>query len=496
MRFLSASMVLLVSLTSAETSDANTADRWKTHLTENLLPFWSEAQAAGAGSGSFPGNICNDGSLPVSGTACGGVSSWRARNPQQTLVAQSRQVFSYAIAYHMTGQKAYLDLAQAGLEYQFDTFLDADTGLFHEVHDVKTGSVSGDFNSQKQAYGLLGAGFVYYLTGDQSLYDRIKPIEAAITDNYRIANTGSYTVQPKQTGPANTIAHHLDQLNAYKTLLAAHAPVEDRAQLLTEAVETAEYLKSAFYDESTGLMRPTLQTPEGTFSDADFGHSIKSFWFIDQTAQLAGDDALARFAQDAAKTLFKLAYQEDLETWATNLDVNGDVSAQARWWSFAELNQYAVTLAIGDPELHDLVAKTQSYWLDVFVDPDNDGVWRFVDITTGTPDSASPKHWEWKAGFHSYEHALINYMSDAAIAGEDATLYFARDDVTDIPLAYGFSADLTADAPDADGTTLTRLTNISFAAAVAPVPLPATFGVLLVAVLSLRGLSRPIRGLS
>ncbi len=493
MKIFGAGLFFALTIATAALAEPN-AERWKTHLTNDLLPFWDDPYAAGTPAGSFAGNLCNDGSAPVAGVSCSGVSASLASNPQQTLVGQARQVFSYAIAFHMTGQKTYLDLAKAGLDYQWDTFHDADTGLFHEVHNVNTGTVSGVFNSQKQAYGLLGASFLYYLTGDEVIYDRIKPVETAITASYRDPATGGYSSRPIYTDPANRIAFHLDQLNSYKTLLAANAPLADKAGFLAEALQTANFIKDEFYDSATGLIRPRLDTPAGTMENADFAHSVKSFWFIDQTAQLAGDDALASFAQDAAKALFKQAYQEDLKAWATNHDASGDLSTRTHWWGFAELNQYAASLAISDPELRDMLTSTQSYWLDMFVDPDNAGIWGYVDIATGTPETEYRKHWEWKAGFHSYEHALINYLADAGIAGEEVTLYFAREDLTDLPLAYGFDADLMADAADEDGITRARLSGVNFAAAIAPVPLPASFALLLCAVLGLRRLARPVTG--
>lgn len=106
---------------SAAQQAAPTAADWKTHLTDELLSFWSAPGAAGTPPGAFPGRLCNDGTVPVSGTSCSGVPRWMDAE-SRTLVAHSRQVFSYAIAFHMTGDTAWLDLAEAGLEDQFATF--------------------------------------------------------------------------------------------------------------------------------------------------------------------------------------------------------------------------------------------------------------------------------------------------------------------------------------------------------------------------------------
>lgn len=475
--FLTSVLLVAGSLASAD-SPLTTREVWLDHLETELLPFWSDPYAAGTPPGSFAPRLCNDGSEPVA--ACVGVTRSQAENPVQTLVGQSRQVFSYAVAFHMTGQQVYLDLAKAGTAYQFDTFLDDTSGLFHENHAVNTGNVSGIFDSQKQAYGLLGPSFLYYLTGDAALYEKISSVEQSITSNLRIADTGGYKHVPLHTDPAGSIAKHLDQLNSYKTLLAAQVPLADRARMQQEALQTAYYLKDALFDPTTGVMRPTLSTAEGSLR-VDFGHSIKSFWFMDQTAQLAGDAELSRFAQAAAKTLLKNAYQDSPGAWITDIRSDGSVNTNAHWWGYAELNQYAASLAIEDPELREMVARTQTYWLENFVDPTHAGIWGFVDIATGDPNTTYRKHWEWKAGFHSYEHALISYLTAGAISGDTVDLFFERSDASSLNLAYGFSGDVSLlpsslSAGEPSSIQRVQVSNLTYAA-IAPVPLPA--GVLL-----------------
>lgn len=394
----------------------------------------------------------------------------------------------------MTGQQVYLDIAQAGLAYQFDTFLDTDTGLFHEYKNQTTGAMSGALDSQKQAYGLLGPSFMYYLTGDSNIYDRIAPVEAAIQSTYRDPATGSFKARPAESGPANTIAHHLDQLNTYHTLLSAQAPLANRVDLQNKALQTAKYLRDAFYDPTTGLMRPTLDAAPGTVAGADFGHSVKSFWFIDQTAKIVGDTELSAFAQTSAKSLFQLAYQDDQQTWATGFDDAGAPNSSAHWWGFAELNQYMASLAIEDPALRPLLDITQSYWLENYVDADNGGIWLSFDIQAGVPNTTRPKHTEWKSGFHSFEHALINYLTASAMDDGLADLFFARTDIDTLDLAYGFSGQLAASGtPMFSGDPVQRVSvsGLTYSAArAAPVPLPASILMLGASLLWLRRLKR------
>ncbi|WP_159458489.1 AGE family epimerase/isomerase [Roseisalinus antarcticus] len=498
-----AGLVACLSTLPAAAQDVADPDTWLRHLTQDLLPFWSAAE--GDPAGNFPGRLCNDGSLPTPGVACGGVSAWQASNPRRTLVAQSRQVFSYAVAFHMTGDTAWLDLARAGAHDQFDTFLNTDTGIFNEVYDVNTGDSwtgSGGANSQKQAYGLLGPTFLHYLTGDAELGQQIDAVSQELTATFRDPATGGWRAVPGAAGPGNRIVSHLDQLNAWQTLLAANAPLADREAIVTDALETARYLREAFYDPTTGLFRRTRDTPAGTLANADLGHSIKAAWFIDQSAKLAGDTELERFALQTAAGVLDLAWRTD-GAWTTGYDAEGNPDDAAVWWSWAELDQYAASLAIERPQMRDRLMETQAYWLEHFVDDADGGIWGIVDLASNTPDTGYSKHWEWKAGFHSFEHALISYLSSSARQDGTAELFFARPGgVLPETLAYGFTADpftvppvslfAAAESP-VQRVELTGLTYGTAALSAVPVPAGAVLLLSALALLRLGGRRRPAR---
>src|SRR5215469_15459480 len=93
--------------------------RWLQHLKQDLLPFWMMPTAYGGPVGAFPTYRCNDGSLFDKTKPCP-----ELRDPIPGIVdlsreymrAHGRQVFAYGVAFHMTGNKACLDLAKAGVD--------------------------------------------------------------------------------------------------------------------------------------------------------------------------------------------------------------------------------------------------------------------------------------------------------------------------------------------------------------------------------------------
>ena len=246
---------------------------WVDHVVNDMMPFFTIPDAQGSPIGAFPGRRCNDGTMPDPTARCSDVSASEANNPQQYLVAQSRQVYAYATAFHMTGDTEYLDLAKAGTDHLFDSYTSG--GIFFQTLTTDSGALSPAFysrNIQSQAYGLLGPSMLYYLTKDDALYDQISTASSAITSFFSKPGTGSYSWNP--FGEVNgKITASLDPLNTYIQLLARVAPEPDRAAFRDEAHLIATYLRDAHFVPERGLFDTNLASTSDSF---DFGHSAKS----------------------------------------------------------------------------------------------------------------------------------------------------------------------------------------------------------------------------
>lgn len=324
---------------------------------------------------------------------------------------------------------------------------------------------------------------MYYLTGDPALYQNIRTVAQGIDADF--GRGDGYTKRLSDLGPGDQLVDTLDQLNSYQTLLATAAPQADRAALEARALRTAQDLKARFFDPVTGLFKTDAGMPDGAIAGQSFGHSIKALWFMDQTAQMAGDMALARFASDAAANVLARAFDPVSGGWHAGTDGTGALSPEGVWWDHAELSQYTAALAISRPDLREMLGQAQRFWLDHYVDGVDGGIWQRVTLADGAPNTQTSKHWEWKAGFHSYEHALMSYLTASAMEGAAAEVFFARADGT-LPdrLAYGFTGDVSlvpgvpalfgASAP-ATGPEVqrVRITALGYPdAALTPVPLP------------------------
>jgi mannose/cellobiose epimerase-like protein (N-acyl-D-glucosamine 2-epimerase family) len=442
------------------------------HVRNDLLGYWSQVITSGqAASGAFPGQLCDDGGLRNPPACRAGAARY--------LVSQSRQVYSYTVAFQMTDDPQYLAFAKAGIAEMEAQFTDPATGLYSSLPGG-----AAVLDAQQQAYGLLGPSYYAYVTGDADVQARVEATAATISATFRDPATGAWgkTGTPA-AGDTLRLVDQLDQLNAYMTLMAATAPeAATRAAFLQDGLETAAFILDnfSFDDPASGLIKQATTASES--DGANYGYAIKALWFVDQIAVLAGDDALSQTARDRATVVLGQAMQAD-GAWAGGLRPDGTPETDVDWWGYAEIDQFAASLALasGDPALIAQVEAAQLYWLNTYVDPDDHGIYASIDILTWLPNLTGTepsvqdrKQTEWHAGFHSFEHALISYMTQAGIAGEDVTLYFGENADPSL-LPYGFSyAALSVSPVNRDGAAMLQATysGLTYTTLTA-VPLPA-----------------------
>src|SRR5204863_2537150 len=92
-------------------------DRWRRHVTDELLPFWVTPDALGTPVGNFPTFRCNDGTAVRPDAPCPEMTDlppWIASEVGRDYTRmKSRQTYLYGVAYHLTGDERYLAYARA-----------------------------------------------------------------------------------------------------------------------------------------------------------------------------------------------------------------------------------------------------------------------------------------------------------------------------------------------------------------------------------------------
>ena len=407
---------------------------WVDHLSRDLAPFWLRPEALGSPVGAFPTFRCDDGSLVDLELPCGELlvaGTWvSSRLGVEYTRMRSRQTFFYGVAFHLTGDERYLALARAGVDHLRAHALDrAERSAVSWWKDGLAGPPVPARSSQDLAYANLGLAFWAYLTRDPDVLADALLLYEGIFDRYDDPERGLLRWAAGGVGGETArveLVAQLDQVNAYALLLASFAPEPHRSRLRADLARIARVLIDRFWSAELGLFHGSLHDPVERgpgVRHTDFGHTVKALWMIERTGALLGDEALSSWARERLPGLLEKAYLPRYGCWATGLRLDGSLDAGVTWWTAAELDQAAATLALTDRRYTGYLEKTWTCWLDRLVDHENGEVWSWIDLDR--PERRGAKQHLWKNGYHSAEHALVSYLVAQELHGRPTTLYFA-----------------------------------------------------------------------
>jgi mannose/cellobiose epimerase-like protein (N-acyl-D-glucosamine 2-epimerase family) len=444
-----------------------TSEDWLAYFNTSLLPYWSHPDAFGEPVGSFPSVRCNDGKKVDRAKPCPEVkkNDWLMQNTQH-VVAVSRQTYGYCVAFHLTGDVKYLRLAKAGADYIRNNAFDRKNGGIAHVfnRDAQRWEPEPGFRDPQQlAYGLQGIAMYYYITRDPEVLPDILAVQRYIMDAYRrdTKNALVWHLEGEQSETLKLTAQ-LDQLNAYMLMMDPLLPPDVQKSWRADMLSLTKSMRDLFYAPEDNLFFLTATKPEeiGTKNaDTDFGHTIKSFWMMRFVGIAVGDDAMVEFAEEHGLRVLERAYDVGPGAWVSGINKGGAVNRAKEWWIYNELDQFTATMAMSEPD-HALakqyLPRTNAYWFARFVRPEGEA---YSSVKAdGTPDTFWPTAWPWKNAYHTFEHAMIGYLSASMFEGKPATLHYAfvaeppRDSIR--PYLYrGTLADLKTAAP-VDGVTV------------------------------------------
>jgi mannose/cellobiose epimerase-like protein (N-acyl-D-glucosamine 2-epimerase family) len=423
-------------------------DRWRQHVTDELLPFWTTPDALGTPVGNFPTFRCNDGSAYRAEAPCLELSkapAWISTELARDYTRmKSRQTFLYGVAFHITGDERYLEYARAGVTWLREHAYEHDTGSAVTYwENGQPGPPADQRTTQDLAYAQVGLAFYYYLTRDPEVLADLVALERHIMTKYwdpSPAPAGGMLRWVNADGATpggarrQELVSQLDPIHAYMLLLAPLLEDDQVARAWQkDMVQLARVVKERFFAPEHGMFFGTVHDPAarklGT-RHTDFGHSMKSLWMLYLVGERTGERELVDFARPLIGPLLARAAQPS-GCWASEYGARGTIHPDSQWWIFAELDQAAATLAGREPSAEPYaryLAKSYDCWFTRFVDHKNHEVWPFVpaDWTEHIFDAkAPPKLNQWKNGYHSMEHALVAMITTAGLTGQRLPLYYA-----------------------------------------------------------------------
>jgi mannose/cellobiose epimerase-like protein (N-acyl-D-glucosamine 2-epimerase family) len=438
---------------------------WLDHVEHDLAGFWMQEDLAGDPVGSFPTFICADGRPFKAAAPCPSFADappWiRSELGRQYIRMVSRQVYTYGVIYHMTGNETALARARAGTRFIMQRAWDRDSGsVTTYLIDGKPQLKPGQNTTQSLAYALVGPAFYYYLTRDAETLVFINSVRRRIFDQYWSKEWGMlrWTLQDAgdDTADRKELVAQLDQINAYMLLLLPLLDEQSRPAWESDLRRLVDVMLRDFHNTQTRRFYGYIHDKQGTVwgeRHNDFGHTTKAYWMLLLAGQALRKESwvdLARAGiEDALGSALVRRNIADAPAWQAPVmrraaDHDGVYYVWSNkpdgigiaWWEWCELDQAAATMALSEPRYREYLDKTYPTYFATLVDPLHGGTYAFP----GAVNSA--KGHQWQNGYHASEHALVGYITSAMQRGEPFRLYFAFPDTKSEPAApaYYFAA--------------------------------------------------------
>jgi len=411
--------------------DVMQGELWKNHWQNDIKPWWVAHSAIGEPTGNFPTARQLTGA-PVYG--------------EQYIRMVSRQVYTYAMGYQLTGDEQLLSYAQKGIEWITTKGRDDSEGFkgYYAVLDGQGNSTGADKTSQDQAYAVMGYAAMYHITGEQRYAAPIDEMRQFVFEGplWNHANNAPYDALTEDlSAPVEFNSEGLDSvsvldhLNAYLLLYYnSLADSRKRNKVFKEISTLGDLVYQRFYHKGI-FWNTELNRTDWNGDHVDIGHSIKSYWLLERIGQ-----ALKAQGKDPKQFL---AIQENalqmVQASANEYGAYGQRFAgaynlitdhRAAWWIHCELDQYAA-LRLKDKAslVTPILQKSGQFWFN-FVDTGRavrgirDGV-QFDGSLWGDEDNWTSKQFSWKSGYHETERALWLYLMLNQQQKKPSTLYYA-----------------------------------------------------------------------
>jgi len=375
-------------------------DFWKEQALRTVIPFWSHH-----GTDSIHGGFLTN--LDRKGEKIGGSEKY----PSMI----SRHVFSYSVAYLLTGEKRYIETASQGVAFLLAHGWDSTYGGWFDELDEMGNPLRTTKDGFVQAYATTGLTMYYFVTHDSTVLSYIERSNDILQDRSRDTAWGGYY---------KTLGRELNVEVSDKDFTAQIAPVSGyllylylatrEEKYLRQIREIVEIVQKRMLDRESEWILDSYDRNWGKAGEGDVnvGHNIEMSWVCLRLFALTQDGALREQAERLAAKLNR--WGSDTVTglwyWRLKKEDPSQHSDDAAWWIQAYGNMFQLCLyhLRGERSYIDNFIKGAGAWNRYFID--NEFGDTFLSIYTDGRIKDATKGNRYKASYHTMEHSLLNLL--------------------------------------------------------------------------------------
>jgi len=384
-------------------------------LKNEILPFWSR-HAQDPDNGGIIGRLTSDNVM--------------CSDAPKSVVLNARVLWTFAAAHRITGDHAYLEMADQTYNYLESNFKDHENGGYYWMLN----SDGTPLDTRKQVYAQS---FVIYAYAE---YYRIRRNKGALqsavmlyrlTEQYAGTNQG-YTeafdrdwnllddvrlsaIDKNETHSLNT---HIHILEAYSNLLR----VWKDACLQNKLNKLSHHIIDVMYNPENGHFHSFFDKSWTVKSDVySYGHDIEAAWLLVDAGFLGGDEDLCEKSAKVMIATAQALLNEGINPkngGVYNLGREGiPLDTEYHWWVQAEaivglLYAYGITT---DTAFLKAAGRNWTFIQNHVKDHDR-GEWFYRIESNGKPAMNEDKIGPWKCPYHN-ARACLKLMKDFSDQG-------------------------------------------------------------------------------
>jgi len=349
----------------------------------------------------------------------------------------SRHLFSYSVAYMLSGEQQFLDKADKLFQYLIKKGWDRKYGGWHYAINDQGEPVDSQKDLFMNIYAATGLSMYYSITHDKTALQYIDSTRLLLKNQAWDKEYGGYY-------------RHLDRqwnvTNENKVFTPQIAPVSGYLLYLYAATKKQKYLDQSqklmtiashqLQDNELGWIRENFnqnwrpQAKNKSNEQINIGHNIEVAWIWLRLYAMTGQNTYKQKAEQLYHQLHNHAFKSN-GAWLhkmglTNPDHHPQTSA---WWIQAYGNMLQLAMyGYGEHNKSlDQFQKGSSFWNRAFVDDQYGGT--VLSATLGGKVDRGDKAVRTKTSYHAMEHALLNYLYLSLwVENEPVKLHFNWDE--------------------------------------------------------------------
>ena len=407
-------------LKKQESENIFSGDFWKEQALEEIMPYWTQ-HAIDHENGAFITNL--DSAWNQSG----------ARGKYPSMIA--RHIFSYSVAFLLSGEDKYLDIAEETVDFLLEHAWDSVYGGWFDLIDEKGNPLETTKSSFIQYYANTGLAMYYFVTHDNRVLEYIEKSNELIESKRWDMQNGGYF---------NILNQDLSVNSSGKTFSAEVVPVSGYLLYLYLATRDEYYLEQA--ERVMNIALAKMQDPESKWilegldqewkyeqrknnfeTEINIGHNIEAVWMFYRLSLLTGKNEYIDSTNVITEKIFKWGYKPETGAW---LHATGRVDPSIHgesiyWWIQAygnmfSLFQYRIT---NDHKYLDIFEKGAQFWNKYMIDKKYGDTYLSV-YADGKPKDTK-KATKYKTSYHSMEYELLTFLYlDLWVNQKPVELYF------------------------------------------------------------------------